>query len=98
MTYAIFNLINNLIDLYLLIVFAWVIASWLVGFNIINLSHSIARSVVGALDLLVAPVLAPLRKIIPTIGMLDLSLLVLIFLLYFIRDALHSFNASGTVF
>lgn len=98
MSIAIFNLLMNIIGLYLFIIFAWVIASWLQAFGIINTRHPMVRNIVGALSAFVEPVIAPIRRFIPPLGGLDLSPLVLIFGLYFIRDMLINFYRSGSIF
>ena len=97
MSSAIFNLLMNVIGLYLFIIFAWVISSWLIAFGIINIRNPLARNIVGALNALVDPVIAPIRRILPSFGGLDLSPIVLIFALYFIRDMLVSFYSTGSI-
>ncbi len=98
MSVAIFNLLMNVIGLYLFIIFAWVITSWLQAFGVINTRNPMVRNIVGVLQGFVEPVLRPIRRIIPAIGGLDLSPIVLIFALYFIRDMLIGFYRSGSIF
>ena len=86
MSIAIANLLINIISLYTFIVFAWVISSWLVGFGIINLRNPTARSIVSAIERLVQPAIRPIQRIIPPLGGLDLSPIVLLFGLYFLQD------------
>jgi len=52
---ALANLLINIITLYTIIVFAWVISSWLVSFGIINLRNPTSRSIVSGLERLVQP-------------------------------------------
>ncbi len=98
MSSAIFNLLMNIIGLYLFIIFAWVVASWLQMFGIVNPRNPTVRSILGALDAFVDPVVAPIRRVLPAMGGLDLSPIVLIFGLYFIRDMLVSFYTKGSIF
>ena len=95
MSVAIFNLLMNVINLYLFIIFAWVVISWLQAFGIINTRNPLVRNIVGALQGLVDPVVAPIRRILPSMGGLDLSPIVLIFGIYFLRDLLVSFYRSN---
>ncbi len=95
MSVAIFNLLMNVISLYLFIIFAWVVISWLQAFGIINTRNPLVRNIVGALQGLVDPVVAPIRRILPSMGGLDLSPIVLIFGIYFLRDLLVSFYRSN---
>ena len=86
MSIALANLLINIIGLYIMIIFAWVISSWLVSFGIINLRNPTARSIVTVLERLVQPAVRPIQRIIPAMGGLDLSPIVLLFGLYFLRD------------
>jgi YggT family protein len=87
-------LLITILDLYFYVIIAAVIASWLVGFGIINSYNPIARSILRALYSLTEPVFAPIRRIIPALGGLDLSPLIVLLLLSFLRNWL----AIGTFF
>ena len=84
--YALFTLLDTIINIYLWIVIASVIFSWLIAFGIINQTSQFVRIVGDFLYKATEPVLAPIRKILPNLGALDFSPLVLILLLYFIRN------------
>lgn len=96
MSYAIIKLLMSVINLYLLILVIWVIASWLRGFGVIDARNSAVRQILSILDALTEPVIRPIRRILPSIGGLDLSPLVVIFGLYFILDLLRSFLRTGS--
>ena len=83
---AVLNLIDNVVALYIWILFFSVIASWLINFNVINTSNRVVYMIVDALYKLTEPALRPIRRLLPNMGGLDLSPVVLILLLYFIRD------------
>lgn len=83
---AVLNLIDNVVSLYIWILFFSVIASWLINFNVINTSNHVVYMIVDALYKLTEPALRPIRRLLPNMGGLDLSPVVLILLLYFIRD------------
>ena len=87
-------LLISVLDLYFYVILAAVIASWLVGFGIINSYNPVARSILRALHALTEPIFAPVRRIIPAIGGLDLSPLIVLLLLQFLRNWL----AIGTFF
>lgn len=80
-------LLFNLIDLYWYIILATVIMSWLVSFNVINYDNPYVRQVSSVLRILTEPVLAPIRRILPNLGGLDFSPVVLLFALQFLRQA-----------
>ena len=83
---ALAGLLINIIQLYIFIVFAWVISSWLIAFGIINLRNPTARSIVSGLERLVQPAMRPIQRIIPPMGGLDLSPIVLLFGLVFLQN------------
>jgi len=66
-------LVNTVANLYILIIIAAVIASWLVAFGVLNLSNPLARQLYQILDSLTEPVFRQVRKVIPPIRGLDLS-------------------------
>lgn len=72
---------------FLLYVLWWIIIiqavlSWLVAFNVINTSSDFVRSVLYALDRITAPLYNPIRRLMPDLGALDLSPLVVLLILY----------------
>ena len=88
---AIVWLVNSVIGLIIFLLIVQAVISWLIAFNVINLGHPMARQVVDFLDALTAPMLRPLRRIVPLLGGVDISPIVLILLLGFIRVL---FNAT----
>lgn len=77
-------LLLRLIDLYTWVVIIAVVVSWLVAFGVINTYNRFARGVVQALDALTEPVFRQVRRIVPPIGGLDLSPLIVLILLEFL--------------
>lgn len=71
-------LFNTLVELYIVVVIAAVVVSWLVAFGVLNTYNQFARSVIRALDALTEPVFRQIRRIIPPLGGLDLSPLIVI--------------------
>lgn len=77
-------LLQELINLYWWIVIIAVVMSWLVAFGVVNTFHPFARGVVRFLDAVTEPVFRQIRRIIPPIGGLDLSPLIVLILLEFL--------------
>jgi YggT family protein len=77
--------ISWLLDLYVIIVIAAVIFSWLIAFGVINTHNQFVRIVSEALYKLTEPALRPIRNFLPDMGGLDLSPVVLIIGIYFIQ-------------
>jgi YggT family protein len=68
---------------YLLQLFIWVIViqailSWLVAFNVINTQNRFVAAVLNGLDRVLNPILRPIRNLLPDMGGIDLSPLILI--------------------
>lgn len=78
--------VDGLLGFYVMISLVTVIVSWLVAFDVINLRNNVVRSVVYALSALTDPFLNPLRRIIPPVGGLDLTFLVLLVLIQLVRS------------
>tara|TARA_B100000686_G_scaffold269190_1_gene285025 strand:- start:94 stop:372 length:279 start_codon:yes stop_codon:yes gene_type:complete len=83
---ALASLIDTVFTIYIIILIASVIASWLITFNILNTRNQFIYTVLGFLYRLTEPVFRHIRRVIPPIGGFDLSPMVLIILLYFVRD------------
>ncbi|HET9399241.1 MAG TPA: YggT family protein [Sphingomicrobium sp.] len=85
MLYALFGIVDMILQLLLWIIIIQVILSWLVAFNVINLHSNFVRTVVDALDRITAPLYRPIRKIMPDFGGIDFSPIVLILAIQIIR-------------
>jgi len=84
-------LIDKVIDIYTWIVIAGAIMSWLVAFGVVNISNKFIRWVVEVLYRLTEPVLRPLRRILPNLGGVDISPVILLLGLFFIRSLLWEY-------
>ena len=69
---------NAAIQLYILVVFVTVILSWLVGFNVINRHNQVVDAVWRTCLNLTEPALRPIRSMLPNLGGLDISPIVLL--------------------
>jgi len=74
------------IDLYIWVVIASAILSWLIAFNVVNTNNRFVYSVADMLYRVTDPALRPIRSILPNLGGIDISPVILILLLLFIRD------------
>lgn len=80
--------IHNLIQLYIIIVIVDVILSWLVSFNVVNTRNQFVATIARITYQATEPALRPIRAILPTLGGLDLSPIILILGLSFLDSAL----------
>ncbi|MBT3789830.1 MAG: YggT family protein [Alphaproteobacteria bacterium] len=86
---AIFNLLTSIIDIYTFLLIMSVVLSWLVAFNVVNTQNRFVYMVGDFLHRITEPVLGPIRRFMPNMGGLDISPIILILALYFIRDLLR---------
>ncbi|SRR5579883_2755063 len=78
-------LLITVLEIYKWIVIAAVIVSWLTAFNVINQYNNFVRTLLRILIALTEPVFRPIRRVIPAIGGLDLSPLVVLVLIWFLE-------------
>ena len=81
----VFWLILNVLEIYKWIVLVAVVMSWLLAFNVVNYHNNFVRSVVRVLDVLTEPVFRQARRIIPAMGGLDLSPILVFFAIQFLQ-------------
>jgi YggT family protein len=87
--YALVALISRAIDIYIWLLIGSVILSWLVAFNVVNTSNKFVYTVGDFLYKITEPALRPIRRVLPNMGGIDISPIILILLLYFLRDLLY---------
>ena len=71
------------------IVIAHVIMSWLIGFNVLNRQQPLVWQIWTGLERVLEPIYGPIRRVLPDMGGLDLSPLVLLVILYAIQVVLQ---------
>jgi YggT family protein len=84
--YAIFNLLNTVITIYIWLLIASVVLSWLIAFNVVSTGNRFVYDIGLFLRRITEPLLKPIRNILPDLGGIDISPVVLILALYFVRD------------
>ena len=92
---SIFILIDSIITIYLWIIIINAILSWLVAFNILNTQNRFVFSVLDATYKMTDPALNKIRRFIPTFGSIDISPVILILLLMFLRNIIFEIFAPG---
>src|SRR5688572_29710574 len=85
MLYALFNIIDMILQLLLWLIIIQVILSWLVAFNVINTGTNFVRTVMDGLDRVTDPLYRPIRRIMPDFGGIDFSPIVLILAIQILR-------------
>ena len=78
-------LLIEILEIYKWIVIIAVIVSWLTAFNVINERNDFVRTLLRILYALTEPVLRPIRRVIPAMGGLDLSPIILLLIIWFLQ-------------
>ncbi|HTQ83548.1 MAG TPA: YggT family protein [Pseudolabrys sp.] len=79
-------LVDTLISLYIWILIAAAVLSWLIAFNVVNTRNPIVHSIGDFLYRITEPALRPIRNILPNLGGLDISPVILIIGLLFLKQ------------
>ena len=92
---SIFILFDNIVSLYIWVLIINVILSWLVAFNVLNTSNRFVYSLLDISYKLTAPPLNYIRKFLPNLGSIDISPIILILALMFIRNLVFEMFAPS---
>jgi YggT family protein len=88
MVFALYQIITILLNVLWWIIIVQAIMSWLIAFNVINTHNDFVRSIMIALDRLTAPLYRPIRRILPDLGALDLSPMVVLLAIIILQQAI----------
>ncbi len=86
---AILDIILIVLELYVWLLIAAAILSWLVAFNVVNTRNQFVAMVGEFLYRITEPLLAPIRSVMPNLGGLDISPIILILIIYFIERVIQ---------
>ena len=84
-----FGLADIVLGLFVWVLIFAVVMSWLVSFNVVNTSNRFVYTVTDFLYRLTEPALRPIRRVLPNLGGLDLSPVLLLLAIWFLRDLLR---------
>lgn len=91
---AVIATLNFIINIIWFLVIASAIFSWLYAFNVINTRNEAINMIGRSLYQVTEPLYRPIRKILPTMGGLDLAPLVVLVVLFFLQQLLNTTIAS----
>ncbi len=97
MGFALVWLINALVKLMIWLIIGQAILSWLVAFDVINYRNRFVYSIAHFLDQATRPLLEPFRRIIPSLGGIDVSPIVVILLLQFVAILFNRMAAPALI-
>jgi len=88
-------LLSTILDIYFWFLIANVILSWLVAFNVVNRSNRVVATIGEFLYRITEPVLAPLRRVLPNLGGIDIAPMIVIIGVLFLQQALLAYWPRG---
>lgn len=89
--YAFLRLVDTVISIYIWLLIIQAVLSWLVAFGIVNRHNRAVATIGDFLWRVTEPVLRPIRRIIPDLGGIDISPVILILLLWFVRNLMFEY-------
>ena len=84
--HALIELVVTVITIYVWVLIVQAVLSWLVAFGVVNTRNRAVVMIGDLLWRLTEPALRPIRRVLPDLGGIDISPVILILILYFIRN------------
>ncbi|HEX4298311.1 MAG TPA: YggT family protein [Devosia sp.] len=97
MIYALLTTLSLILNLVWWVFLIMIIMSWLISFGVINTRNQLVAGVWRALNQITDPILRPIRRIIPPMGGLDLSPIVVFVIIFFLQQFIANFAVTGRV-
>ena len=92
---SIFILLDSVITIYLWIIIINAVLSWLFAFKVLNTQNRFVFSILDTTYKLTDPALSKIRRFIPMFGSIDISPVILILILMFLRNIIFEIFAPG---
>src|SRR4029079_9632688 len=85
---AILDIILLVLQIYIWLLIAAAVLSWLIAFNVVNTHNQVVASIGGFLYRITEPLLRPIRSVLPNLGGIDVSPVILILLILFLENVI----------
>ncbi|HYF56800.1 MAG TPA: YggT family protein [Salinarimonas sp.] len=82
---ALLDVVMLVLQLYVYVLIASAIMSWLVTFNVVNTRNGVVSAIYDFLYRVTEPVLRPIRNVLPNLGGIDVSPIILLLIIFFIQ-------------
>jgi YggT family protein len=86
---ALLDVILVVLELYKWLLIVAVIMSWLIAFNVVNTRNAVVSTIATFLYQITEPVLRPVRNMLPNLGGIDISPLIVFLIIYFIQRVIE---------
>jgi YggT family protein len=90
---ALLDVVLLVLHLYTYVIIAAAILSWLVAFNVVNARNDLVRSIWATLTALTEPVFRPVRRMLPNLGGIDVSPIIVLLIIFLIQDIIARYVA-----
>ncbi len=91
-------LIGTVLSIYIWLLIASAVLSWLVVFNVVNTRNQAVIAIGNFLYRITEPALRPIRRVLPNFGGIDISPVILILLLIFLQNLLYEYGLASSHF
>ncbi len=85
---ALLDVILLILQIYVWLLIAAAILSWLIAFNVVNTRNQVVAVIADFLFRITEPALRPVRSLLPNLGGIDISPIILILLIFFIENVI----------
>jgi YggT family protein len=84
-------LVDIVLNIYTWLLIAWIVMGWLISFDVINTRNRFVYIVSDFLYRITEPVLRPIRRVVPDISGIDISPVILLLLIWLVRDMMFRY-------
>jgi YggT family protein len=95
---ALIEVVLLALNFYTWVIIGVAVLSWLVAFNVVNIHNDVVRAVWNGLNAMTEPALRPIRRFLPNMGGLDISPIILLFVIFFIERLIRYDIAPALLF
>jgi YggT family protein len=92
---ALLSTLSLILSLVWWVFLVMIIMSWLISFNVINTRNQFVAGLWRAINQVTDPILRPIRRIIPPMGGLDLSPIIVFIIIFFLQQLIANFAMTG---
>ena len=89
--YTFLRLVHTVISIYIWLLIAQAVLSWLVAFGVVNRHNRAVATIGDFLWRITEPLLRPIRRVLPDLGGIDISPVILILLLWFLDGLMFEY-------
>ena len=85
---SVLDIILLVLQLYVWLLIAAAILSWLIAFNVVNTHNQVVAMIADFLYRITEPVMRPIRSVLPSLGGIDISPIIVILIIFFIQNVI----------